>query len=704
MLQWAVLLVLGPVTGQSVREQFTQLILLAPFEVFERDSVVLKCQARKQTELGTITFYKNNKKLPHEGNDYQIQHADLKHNGEYHCTNRHDKYHASSNKVKIQVQELFPRPVLLARPSQPTDGSPVTLTCDTQLSPQKSNVQLKFCFLKNNRVLGQGCTRSREYHIPAIRKGDSRSYTCQAVTESSRIRKTSHQFQIPVQIPVSQPVLTLSTAKANAVERDMATLHCEAQEGSPPIWYQFYHEDVPLGRGTTSSTGGAAFSFSLTAEHSGKYYCTAKNHLRILRSEAVSLFVTVPVSRPVLTLRTPRAQAVVGDVIELHCEALRGSPPILYQFYHENIILGNSSAPSGGGASFNLSLTAEHSGNYLCKANNGGEAQHSDTITLKVTVPVSHPGLILRMPRAQAVEGDMIELHCEALKGSPPILYQFYHENVTLRSSSPPSGGASFNLFLTEEHSGNYSCEASNVLGAQKSEVVTIKVIVPVSQPVLTLRKPRAQVVVGDVVELLCEALRGSPPILYQFYYENITLGNSSAPSGGGAVFNFSVTEEHSGNYSCEANNSLWAQQSDKVTLFITGLPGDRRGSVAAGLTGAMLCMVVLAAGALLLYCWISRKAGEVPASDPTRSHSDSGPQEPTYFNVPGWAELQPVYSNVNSPGGDVVYSEVWRTKKNTHAVASEPTVPANQNSPVIYTEVKAAYTPASRPNSQPPE
>lgn len=77
--------------------------------------------------------------------------------------------------------------------------------------------------------------------------------------------------------------------------------------------------------------------------------------------------------------------AVVGDVLELHCNASRGSPPILYEFYHEDVLLGNHSAPMGGGASFNLSLSAEHSGNYSCKANNYIATEHSDTMSFTVT-------------------------------------------------------------------------------------------------------------------------------------------------------------------------------------------------------------------------------------------------------------------------------------------------------------------------------
>lgn len=96
------------------------------------------------------------------------------------------------------------------------------------------------------------------------------------------------------------------------------------------------------------------------------------------------LSLAVPVSRPVLTLRAPGAQLAVGHMVELHCEAQRGSPPILYQFYHENVTLGNSSASFGGGVSFNLSLTAEDSGNYYCEANNGQVAQRSEVVPLNI--------------------------------------------------------------------------------------------------------------------------------------------------------------------------------------------------------------------------------------------------------------------------------------------------------------------------------
>ncbi|XP_047560543.1 Fc receptor-like protein 5 isoform X5 [Lutra lutra] len=705
--------------GVSLTFSPAKLILHAPPSVFEGDPLTLMCREKPDLSLKTRTLYKNDNELIDLGKNpsFHIKHAGLKDNGEYRCTGSETHCCSfSSNAVRIQVQELFPRPILRANPPSPIPGEPVILTCETQLPPQKSDVQLRFQFFRDDWNLGSGWKGSLRTSVPSIVGNEDPShYWCEASTVPSSVSKSSQKLQLPAWVPVSRPVLTLSPPGPQAVEGDWLMLSCQAQRGSSQILYQFYRGDVPLGSSSATSAGGASFSVILTAEHSGTYFCTADNGFGPQRSDPKSLSVTVPASRPVLTLRAPRTRAVVGDTVEFRCEAQRGSPPILYKFYLEDVILGSSWAPSGGGVSFNLSLTAEHSGNYACEADNGLGAQRSEETSLSVTVPVSHPILTFRVPRAQAVVGDVVELHCEAQSGSPPILYQFYHEDVTLGSNSAPSGGGvSFNLSLTAEHSGNYSCEANNGLGPQRSKTMPLSVTVPASRPVLTLRVPRTQAVVGDMVELRCEAQSGSPPILYRFYLEDVILGSSSAPSGGGVSFNLSLTAERSGNYSCEADNGLGAQRSEAVSLSVTGLTGSRSGPVATGVAGGLLSVAGLVVMALLLYCCLPRRAGGRPTSDPSRSPSHSDPQEPTYYNVPGWMELQPVYGNVNPKAGDVVYSEVRIQEGNRHAAASnssfgllrtylpshgpatsqQPSRP--QHSSVIYSQVKVASPPVS--------
>ncbi|XP_023103007.2 Fc receptor-like protein 5 isoform X6 [Felis catus] len=839
------------------------LILQAPPFVFEGDSVVLRCRANAEITLDTTTLHRRGEVLSvsDESSDFRIEQASLKDNGDYRCSGfKNGCCSYSSNTINIEVQELFPRPVLTASLSPTVSGKSVTLTCKTQLPPLRSDVKLWFRFFKDDHMLQSGSESFLKIPTLTTRSRDPPYYWCEAQRGSSGVCKQSQKSQLRVQIPVSRPVLTLSphgasvpeghtvtltckaesgsfpilyqflreevviqkmeptrgiksvmslraehsgnyyctadnglgaqrslpvyltvtvpvsrpiltiwrprsqvvegdvvelycrawkgsppilyrfyhednalgssrvysrggasfklplsaehsgkyaceadnglgawrsetvsldvkvpasrpvltvrTPRAQAVEGDVVELHCEAQRGSSPILYRFYREDNALGSSKVHSRGGASFKLPLSAEHSGKYACEADNGLGAWRSETVSLDVKVPASRPVLTVRMPRAQAVEGDVVELRCEAQRGSPPILYRFYREDNALGSSRVHSRGGASFKLPLSAEHSGKYACEADNGLGARRSEMVSLNVTVPASRPVLTVRTPRAQAVEGDVVELHCEAQRGSPPILYRFYREDVPLESSSAPSGGGtSFYLSLTTEHSGNYSCEADNGLGAQRSEVVPLSVIVPASHPTLTLRAPGAQAKVGDMVELRCEAQRGSPPIWYRFYHEDVPLGNSSAPSGGGASLNLSLTAEHSGNYSCEADNGLGARRSEAVPLSMSGLTGSRSGPIATGVTGGLFSTLGFGVVALLLYCRLPRKAGGRPTSDPSRSPADSDIREPVYHNAPAWLELQPVYSNVNPKGGEVVYSEVRRIPQGSKPAANSDSV-----------------------------
>ncbi|XP_074174621.1 Fc receptor-like protein 5 isoform X3 [Rhinolophus sinicus] len=669
----------------------------------EGDEMTLRCEAQRGSLPILYQFFHEDALLKEiEATSWRASSFRFRlteeHSGSYYCTADNGLGPQRSEAVTLSVHVPVSRPVLTFTPpaSRAPEGDVVTLRCEAQ----RGSLPIQFRFFREYALLKE--IEATSWRASSFRfrltEEQSGSYYCTASNGLGPQRSAA--VTLSVHVPVSHPVLTLRPPGAQASVGDEMTLHCEGHRGSLPIRYQFFHEDALLKEIKATSWRESYFRFRLTEEHSGSYYCTANNGLGPQRSAAVTLSVIVPASQPILTLRAPRAQALVGDTVELHCEAQTGSPPILYRFYHDGVTLGSSSAPSGGGVSFNLSLTAEHSGNYSCEADNVLGAQRSEVVPLSVTVPASRPVLTLRAPGAQALVGDTVELHCEAQTGSPPILYRFYHDGVTLGNSSAPSGGGvSFNLSLTAEHSGNYSCEANNGLGAQLSEVVTLSVTVPATRPVLTLRAPRAQALVGDTVELHCEAQTGSPPILYRFYHDGVTLGNNSAPSGGGVSFNLSLTAEHSGNYSCEADNGLGAQLSEVVTLSITGLTGSRGGHVATGVTGVLLSLVGLAAVVLLFYYWLPGRAGGRPACDASSSSSHSDPQEPTYHNVPAWLEMQPVYSNVNPKRGDVVYSEVCRVQgRNKRAAGTTARLPEDKDSSVIYSQVKVTSTPGSRP------
>ncbi|XP_032116615.1 Fc receptor-like protein 3 isoform X1 [Sapajus apella] len=384
----------GSSLSDAVHVEFSSdwLILQASHPVFEGDDVTLRCQGKDAKNTNKKVYYKDGKQLPNSNNLDSIKlNSVSRDNSKYHCTADRTTflipYEQTSKSLSIQVQELFPHPVLKASSSTPVEGSAMTLTCETQLSPQKPNVQLQFSFFRDSQTLGSGWSRSPKLQIPAMWTEDSGSYWCEAETVTHSVKKRSLRSQIHVQrVPVSNVNLEIQPTGGQLIEGENMVLICSVAQGSGNVTFSWHREGTvrSLGRKTQRSLLAELQVPTVKERDAGRYYCAADNVHGPILSTRIRVTVRIPVSYPVLTLRAPGPQAVVGDLLELHCEAPRGSPPILYQFYHENVTLGNSSAPSGGGASFNLSLRAEHSGNYSCDADNGLGAQRSHRVSLSI--------------------------------------------------------------------------------------------------------------------------------------------------------------------------------------------------------------------------------------------------------------------------------------------------------------------------------
>ncbi|XP_007935990.2 Fc receptor-like A [Orycteropus afer afer] len=217
------------------------LILQGPSRlVFEGDSLVLRCRAWQDWPLTEVTFYRDGSALgpPGPNKEFSIAVVQEADSGHYHCSGIFRSSGPGSpetaSSVAIIVEELFPVPVLRAIPStELQEGDPVTLSCQTQLSQQRSATRLLFSFYKDGRLLRHRGLSS-EFQIPTASEEHTGSYWCEAATEDSQVWKESLQLEIRVQglsRSAASPSLTSAPQKPTASE----TASMEPPEPLPPL-------------------------------------------------------------------------------------------------------------------------------------------------------------------------------------------------------------------------------------------------------------------------------------------------------------------------------------------------------------------------------------------------------------------------------------------------------------------------------------
>ncbi|XP_025716472.1 Fc receptor-like protein 6 isoform X2 [Callorhinus ursinus] len=282
MLLCRIVLFFVPCVGQSGWLYLRTL----PDPVCEGDILILQCQGWKNTALSQVQFYKDRKLLRNPKAKWILHMgtATLESSGQYSCTGKVTfTLHLGTQRSKmtmVQVQELFPPPVLSAVPSpELREGSPLTLRCQTELHPQRSASRLLFSFHKDGRTL-QNWGPHSELCLPEAREGASGLYWCQATPEGSRVQKQSPHLEVRVQAPVSQPLLTLRPRSTGLAVGNVVELLCETQNGSPPILYSFYLDEKILGNHSVPHGGAASFPFTVMSEQdAGSYSCQAENNV-----------------------------------------------------------------------------------------------------------------------------------------------------------------------------------------------------------------------------------------------------------------------------------------------------------------------------------------------------------------------------------------------------------------------------------------
>ncbi|MCJ8747517.1 hypothetical protein PDJAM_G00154430, partial [Pangasius djambal] len=146
---------------------------------------------------------------------------------------------------------------------------------------------------------------------------------------------------------------------------DSVTLSCSSDANPPVLTYTWFKQRADA---DTLLTTGQNYSISsISSQHSGLYYCTARNQLGQHNSTPTHLDVLYPPRNLSVTV----VPSVSGDLVTLLCVS-DSNPTSSYTWYRKTegdvILVGNGT---------NLTLSSTADGFYYCTARNGFGSSNS---------------------------------------------------------------------------------------------------------------------------------------------------------------------------------------------------------------------------------------------------------------------------------------------------------------------------------------
>ncbi|KAI4885588.1 hypothetical protein NFI96_007814 [Prochilodus magdalenae] len=229
-------------------------------EIVENSSVTMTCSSEGNPPVKNYTWFIGSAPVEN-GETYNIPNIRSEDRGEYTCQSRNEHGERRSTAVQINVQYPPKNVSVSISPSgEIVENSSVTMTCSSEGNPPVKN----YTWFIGSAPVENGET----YNIPNIRSEDSGEYTCQSRNEHGERRSAA--VQINVQYPPKSVSVSIS---GEIVEGSSVTLTCSSDANPPVKNYTWFKEGgaSPVGSGHSYSIT------SITAEHTGLYYCVAQN-------------------------------------------------------------------------------------------------------------------------------------------------------------------------------------------------------------------------------------------------------------------------------------------------------------------------------------------------------------------------------------------------------------------------------------------
>ncbi|XP_060700430.1 Fc receptor-like protein 5 [Hemiscyllium ocellatum] len=466
------------------------------------------------------------------------------------------------------------------------------------------------------------------------------------------------------------------------------------------------------------NTSSVVFSKTANTTDTGKYGCLVRWN-SVSQTVRKQVTVAVPVSIPTL-MSTPIGGNVVKDgSLDLSCAVLGGSYPITFKFYQDTseIPLHQITLNATTAVHHIVSVKNGHSGKYSCEVSNSADqitrTKKSPYVTITVRVPVSNPTIKCSSLKDVYKTGEWVILLCQSTNGTVPITYSLFSNKRLIYSiSRSDREPAAFKVLLNEtKDGGEYKCKAENEIPnlSKYSNGINITIKVPVSKPLIYPLLNSTKVKLGETVTLHCVTSTGTLPITYTLYRNQSSLQSATTMQAIPAGFNITVDSvEHSGVYSCKAENQISSERSNGLSFRIL------RGGFVWWIYIIIVLISLMIIGPAIIHCkqWCKNNEGIIQ-EDESSKPIQRGPLQHNQGSLKKKADSdrnhEGDYTNIMSYQGNEDDSESdceadYTNVTSKKAASADSDTSSDETNHVLYTQLDlAALQNNSTPQPQGP-
>ncbi|KAG7238230.1 hypothetical protein INR49_031145 [Caranx melampygus] len=529
-------------------------------DVARGTNVTLKCSAKVSISGSGVvsckyTIYKGYNQIHTKNSStsedllYMLPDTRVSDTGTYWCKiNIKDK--ELSSKTETLTVTGIEKPVLRLNKHVAGEKEEVTASC----SAPGEKGKIDFYFFDNN---SQHFPKQEDSLKPYAKFRFSRvgthvihcTYTV-ALNGGTLRSENSNSINVTVRELFPPPVLKIDP-HSNIYEGDHLNILCTTSShvgSSREVHLDLSHGTKLLDWGSTKVN----HSMIILAKDTQGFECRQKID-EVVKTTTKNISVTELFSAPALTMSP--AEVFQGESMTISCrsqnvayERIKVEDLIYNLEPQDNSLSGGSEFPRRGVFSGKAPFMEF---NYTCVAQAKGIMKHSQTLTVRPKVSVSHPKISVE---GEAILGRPIKIHCHSDNGSLPINYTLIKHNDILSTKTIrlPTEKALFTVTINSpEEINSFMCEAENNQKQHvRSDTLITDVIEPLSQTTLTVIPTLSDISEGEDLYLIC-GTKGTPPVTFYLYrvgikpplFTNISQQNNT---------NFLVpnlSKQHSGTY-----------------------------------------------------------------------------------------------------------------------------------------------------------